>query len=29
MVYRDFKNLSRRTVSDEILCDKAFNQSEI
>ena len=25
MVYGDFKNLLRRTASDKILCDKAFN----
>ena len=25
MTYRDFKNLTRRTVSDKILRDKAFN----
>ena len=25
MAYGDFKNLSRRTASDKILCDKAFN----
>ena len=25
MSYKDFKNLARRTASDEILRDKAFN----
>ena len=25
MVYGDFKDLTRRTVSDQILCDKVFN----
>ena len=25
MIYRDFKNLTRRTASDKILSDKAFN----
>ena len=25
MVYRDFKDLIRRTASDKILCNKAFN----
>ena len=25
MVYRDFKDLTRRTASDKILCNKAFN----
>ena len=25
MAYRDFKDLSRRTASDKILCDKEFN----
>ena len=25
LVYQDFKNLTRRTTSDKILCDKAFN----
>ena len=25
MAYGDFKDLTRRTVSDKILCDKAFN----
>ena len=25
MAHGDFKDLTRRTVSDEILCDKAFN----
>ena len=25
MVYRDFKDLTRRTASDKILLDKAFN----
>ena len=25
MTYRDFKDLTRRTASHEILCDKAFN----
>ena len=25
MVYRDFKDLTRRTASDKILCSKAFN----
>ena len=25
MVYRDFKDLTRRTASDKIYCDKAFN----
>ena len=25
MVYGDIKDLARRTVSDKVLCDKAFN----
>ena len=25
MAYRDFKDLARRTASDKILCDEAFN----
>ena len=25
VAYGDFKNLTRRTASDKILCDKAFN----
>ena len=25
MAYGDFKELTRRTASDKILCDKAFN----
>ena len=25
MAYEDFKDLARRTVSDKIFCDKAFN----
>ena len=25
MAYGDFKNLPRRTTSDKILCNKAFN----
>ena len=25
MAYGDFKDLTRRTASDKILCDKAFN----
>ena len=25
MVYEDFKGLPRRTASDKVLCDKAFN----
>ena len=25
MAYGDFKNLTRRTASDKILCDKAFD----
>ena len=25
MVYGDFKDLPRRTTSDKVLCDKAFN----
>ena len=25
MAYRDFKNLSKRTASDKVLRDKAFN----
>ena len=25
MVYRDFKDMARRTDSDRVLCDKAFN----
>ena len=25
MAYGDFKDLTKRTVSDNILCDKAFN----
>ena len=28
MAYKDFKDLTRRTVSDKILCDKAFNITE-
>ena len=28
MVYGDFKYLPRRTVSDKVLCDKAFNIAE-
>ena len=29
MAYGDFKDLTRRTVSDKILCDKAFNIAKI
>ena len=29
MAYGDFKYLSRRTVSDKILCHKAFNIAKI
>ena len=25
MAYSDFKDLTRRTISDKILCDKPFN----
>ena len=25
MAYRDFKDLTRRTAADKLLCDKAFN----
>ena len=25
MTYEDFKDLTRRTASDKIFCDKAFN----
>ena len=25
MAYEDFKDLTRKTASDKILCDKAFN----
>ena len=25
MAYGDFKDLSRRTVAEKVLCDKAFN----
>ena len=28
MAYGDFKDLTRRTASDKILCDKAFNKAE-
>ena len=28
MAYGDFKDLTRRTASDKILCDKAFNNSK-
>ena len=28
MAYGDFKDLFRRTASDKILCDKAFNISK-
>ena len=28
MVYRDFKDLTRRTASDKILLDKAFNTAK-
>ena len=28
MAYKDFKDLTRRTVSDKILCDKDFNITE-
>ena len=28
-VYGDFKNLTRRTASDKILCYKAFNIAKI
>ena len=28
MAYRDFKNLARRTASDKVLRDKAFNIAE-
>ena len=28
MAYGDFKDLTRRTASDKILCDKAFNISK-
>ena len=28
MAYRDFKNLQRRTASDKVLHDKAFNIPE-
>ena len=28
MAYRDFKDLTRRTASDKILRDKAFNNAK-
>ena len=28
MAYGDFKNLSRRTVSEKVLCDKVFIMAE-
>ena len=28
MAYTDFKDLTRRTSSDKILCDKAFNSAK-
>ena len=28
MAYEDFKDLTRRTASDKILCDKAFNTAK-
>ena len=28
MAYGDFKDLTRRTASDKILCDKAFNTAK-
>ena len=28
MAYEDFKDLTRRTVSDKMLCDKAFNTAK-
>ena len=28
MAYTDFKDLTRRTASDKILCDKAFNSAK-
>ena len=29
MAYGDFKDLTRRTACDKILCDKAFNVAKI
>ena len=29
MAYGDFKDLSRRTVADKILCDEAFSIAKI
>ena len=29
MFHRDFKDLTRRTASDKILCHKAFNIAQI
>ena len=29
MAYRDFKDLTRRTASDKILCEKVFNSAKI
>ena len=29
MAYRDYKNLPRRTASDEVLGDKSFNIKEV
>ena len=29
MAYGDFKDLLRRTASDKVLCDKAFNNAKI
>ena len=28
MTYGDFKDLARRTTSDKIMCDKAFNSAK-
>ena len=28
MTYGDFKDLARRTASDKIMCDKAFNSAK-
>ena len=29
MAYVDFKDLPRRTASDKVLCDKAFNMAKL
>ena len=28
MTYGDFKDLTRRTAADKVLCDKAFNMTK-